>query len=240
MIRWTGNPAVHTAFEAAGYLSGALLYAWMRGRVQSPIGDRTRAAVLTGAAVGAAIGTRLLAWLSYPGLPLAAILSGKTVVGGLLGGLIGVELTKRFIGVRRSTGDLFVYPIVLALAIGRIGCFLAGPMDGTGGFPTALPWGIAVADGVRRHPVALYEIAFLLLLVPILRWVQRTTPREGETFRTFMLAYLLFRFAVDFLKPDPPALHGGLTAIQYACAAGIAYYCFLLVRRAPQRAAEPV
>jgi phosphatidylglycerol:prolipoprotein diacylglycerol transferase len=239
VIRWTGNPAVHTAFEAAGYVAGAMLYAWLRRREPGPVGDRTRATVLTGAAIGAAIGTRLLAFLSYPGLPLAAALSGKTVVGGLLGGLIGVEVTKAIIGVRRSTGDLFVYPIIVALAIGRIGCFLAGPMDRTAGLPTELPWGIAVADGVRRHPVALYEIAFLLLLVPLLRRVQRSTDREGEAFRTFMLAYLLFRFAVDFLKPDPPALAGGMTAIQYACAAGVAYYCWLLLRRAPQRVAEP-
>jgi phosphatidylglycerol:prolipoprotein diacylglycerol transferase len=240
VIRWTGNAAVHTAFEVAGYLAGVVLYVWLRRRVRDPIDDRSRATVLTGAGVGAAVGTRLLAWLSYPGLPFSAILSAKTIVGGLLGGLIGVEVRKAIIGVRRSTGDLFVYPIVLALAIGRIGCFLAGPMDRTAGVPTGLPWGIAIADGVRRHPVALYEIAFLLLLVPLLRFVQRSSRRDGEAFRTFMLAYLLFRLFVDFLKPDPPPLSGGLTAIQYACAAGVTYYAFLLLRRTTARVAEPV
>lgn len=239
MIQWTGNPHVHLAFEILGYLAGALLYVWLRGRTGDTITDRNRATVLTGAALGAAIGTRLLFWLSYPGLPLSAFFSGKTVVGGLLGGLMGVELMKLAIGVRRSTGDLFVFPIITALATGRIGCFLAGPIDRTAGLPTSLPWGIAIADGVRRHPVALYEIVFLMLLIPFLRRVQRTSAHEGQTFRLFMLAYLTFRLGVDFLKPDPPALRGGLTAIQYACVCGIAYYCFILLRRSSQRVADP-
>ena len=57
-------------------------------------------------------------------------------------------------------------------------------------------------------------------------------------FRVFMASYLLFRLLVDFLKPDPPALAGGLTAIQYASVAGIAYYLWGATRRGMQRAAE--
>ena len=233
-------PRLHLAFEVAGYLSGAGLYVWLRSRHRDPIDDRSRAAVLTGAAVGAAIGTRLLFWLSYPGLPVTASFSGKTIVGGLLGGLIGVEIAKAMAGVRRSTGDLFVFPIIAALSIGRIGCFLAGPADRTEGLPSSVPWAIAVGDGIPRHPVAIYEIAFLLLLIPLLRFVGRTSTHEGDMFRAFMVSYLFFRFCVDFLKPDPPAITGGITAIQYACLAGIAYYCVVLAQRMSRRAAQPV
>ena len=234
------HPALHLVFEIAGYVCAAALYVWQRGRHHDPIDGRSRASVLTGAAIGAAIGTRLLFWLSYPGLPLSAFFSGKTIVGGLLGGLIGVELTKVFIGVRRSTGDLFVFPIVTAIAIGRIGCFIAGPVDRTEGMPSNVPWSIAVGDDVRRHPVALYEIAFLILLVPLLRFIGRTSAHEGDMFRAFMLSYLAFRLCIDFLKPDPPALAAGLTAIQYACVGGIAYYILVLARRLSRRAAQPV
>ena len=233
-------PRLHIAFEVAGYVCAAALYVWQRGRQRDPIDGRSRASVLTGAAVGAAIGTRLLFWLSYPGLPMSAFFSGKTIVGGLLGGLIGVELTKKIIGVKRSTGDLFVFPIIVALAIGRIGCFLAGPVDRTEGLPSNLPWAIAVGDGVRRHPVALYEIAFLLLLAPLLHFVRRTSAHEGDMFRAFLLSYLVFRLCIDFLKPDPPALAAGLTAIQYACLGGIAYYVVVFARRLSRRAAQPV
>lgn len=96
------------------------------------------------------------------------MIGGKTIVGGLIGGLLTVELIKRYIGLRTSTGDLYVIPLAAGIAIGRIGCFLTGLSDNTYGTPTSLPWGIDFGDGVRRHPTQLYEIAFLILLIPIL------------------------------------------------------------------------
>jgi phosphatidylglycerol---prolipoprotein diacylglyceryl transferase len=223
-MQWTGNLRVHLAFEIAGYLAGAALYVTSRMRQGDTVPDRDRATVLTGAAIGAGIGARLLFVLSIPG---ATLFGGKTVVGGLLGGLIGVELAKRWKGITSSTGDLFVYPLITAMAIGRVGCFLAGPIDRTAGLPTSLPWGIAIADGVRRHPVALYEIAFLIVLAIALHW-RAGALRSGDRFRIFLASYLLFRFAVDFLKPDPPPVALGLSAIQWACLAGLLYYGLVL------------
>ncbi|HYI12727.1 MAG TPA: prolipoprotein diacylglyceryl transferase family protein [Thermoanaerobaculia bacterium] len=210
---------LHTLLELAGTTLGAALYAYLRKQEGDPIHDRSRLAVLAGAAIGAAVGARLLWWLGEPGLDFSRMLEGKTVVGGLLGGLIGVELAKKWIGVRTRTGDLFVYPLMLAMVLGRVGCFLSGPADRTHGLPTDLPWGIAIGDGVRRHPVALYEIAFLLALVPLLRQVRV----PGARFQYFLGSYLLFRFFVDFLKPFPEPLGSGLTAIQWACLAAAAW-----------------
>jgi phosphatidylglycerol---prolipoprotein diacylglyceryl transferase len=241
-MNWTGNPSVHFAFEVAGYVAAAVVYTILRQRRGDTVTDQTRAFVLFGAALGAAIGTRLLAWLADPS---QNFFGGKTVVGGLLGGLIGVELAKWIIGVKRSTGDLLVLPTIIAMCIGRIGCFLAGPMDRTTGDPTNLPWGIAIADGVRRHPVALYEIAFLLVLGMGLRGLavsqsrsgaprdrETSRPRnpqwrEGDQFRLFLSSYLAFRLAVDFIKPEPPPLLLGMSAIQWACVAGLLYYALV-------------
>jgi phosphatidylglycerol:prolipoprotein diacylglycerol transferase len=212
-MQWTGNPSVHFAFEATGYLAAAVVYTIVRQRRGDAIPDRARAAVIAGAAVGATIGARLL-----------VLFSGKTVVGGLLGGLIGVEIVKWMLGVTRSTGDLFVPSLIAAMCIGRIGCFLAGPMDHTAGNPTSLPWGIAIADGVPRHPVALYEIAFLLVLAVILSVRRR---RDGDRFRIFLASYLAFRLAVDFIKPEPKPILLGMSAIQWACVAGLIYYALV-------------
>jgi prolipoprotein diacylglyceryltransferase len=220
-MQWTGNLRVHFAFEVLGYLTGVLVYTTTRARRGDVVSDRDRATVFAGAALGAALGSRLLFVLSYAG---GDFFGGKSIVGGLLGGLIGVELAKKFSGITRSTGDLLVYPLIAAMAIGRIGCFLAGPIDKTAGLPTALPWGIAIGDGVRRHPVALYEIVFLGILALALRFVRR----DGDRFRLFLASYLLFRFAVDFLKPEPPPIFLGLSAIQWACAAGVLYYGLVL------------
>jgi len=95
-------------------------------------------------------------------------MGGKTIVGALVFGLISVELFKRYIGVHQSTGDLYAIPLALGIAIGRIGCFLTGLSDNTYGTPTNLPWAIDFGDGIPRHPTQLYEIVFLLALIPIL------------------------------------------------------------------------
>lgn len=228
---------LHTVFETLGYLSAVLVYLAVRKQRGDPVGERDRITTFAGALVGAALGTRLLFLLCNPPLTLQHwadpryLLGGKTIVGGLLGGLIGVELAKKVAGIRQSTGDLLVLPIIVAIAIGRIGCFLTGPADGTAGLPSSLPWAIAIGDGIPRHPVALYEIAFVLLLIPIAERVRRRSPYAGDSFRVFLSSYLLFRFLVDFLKPIPAPLRGGLTAIQWACLAGLAYYAAAFARR---------
>jgi prolipoprotein diacylglyceryltransferase len=211
--------SVHLLFELLGYLTAVAIYAMSRGGDPHPAADRATA--LTGAALGAAVGSRLLAWLSYGG---ATFFAGKTVVGGLLGGLIGVEIAKKLSGITRSTGDRFTFPLIAAIAIGRIGCFLTGPTDQTAGLPTSLPWGMAMGDSVRRHPVALYEIAFLIVLAVVLMKGKGRRAKEGDRFRIFLASYLAFRLAVDFLKPDPPAIALGMSAIQWACVAGLLYY----------------
>ena len=224
---------LHNLFELLGYAAGGTLYTWPRSRRGDAISDRARLDVIIGAAIGAALGSRILFLLCDPAMTAAHwsdaryLFSGKTIVGGLLGGLIGVETIKKFRGITTSTGDLFVVPMIVAMCIGRIGCFLAGPLDNTHGLPSNLPWAIARIDGVPRHPVALYEIAFLLLLLPFVVRFKAT----GDKFRVFMTSYLAFRVAVDFLKPEPRVLAGGLTAIQWACVAGLVYYATVFARR---------
>ena len=144
---------------------------------------------------------------------------GKTIVGGLLGGWLAVEIAKAIAGIRTRTGDLFAIPLCLGIAIGRIGCFLAGLPDDTYGTPTSLPWGVNFGDGIPRHPTQLYEIAFLLTLAVVLhRWSQRPY-RPGTLFRAFLAAYLAWRLCIDFLKPQPHI--AGMNVIQWACIVGL-------------------
>jgi len=150
------------------------------------------------------------------------LMAGKTLVGGLLGGIIAVEWTKRQIGVARSTGDLFAIPLCVGIAIGRVGCFLTGLADNTYGSATQLPWGIDFGDGIRRHPTQLYEIVFVIALAFFLERVFRRPHREGDVFKLFMVGYLSWRLATGFLSPDPA--FGPLTVIQWTCVAGLLYY----------------
>jgi prolipoprotein diacylglyceryltransferase len=151
---------------------------------------------------------------------LLAPTGGKTIVGGLLGGWLAVELAKLLLHVRSRTGDLYAVPLCLGIAIGRIGCFLAGLADDTYGTATTLPWGVDFGDGIRRHPTQLYELVFLLLLAGALTVYARRPHPQGQMFRIFMAAYLAWRFVVDFIKPQPHL--GGLDIIQWACLLGLA------------------
>jgi prolipoprotein diacylglyceryltransferase len=183
---------------------------------------------MAGAAVGALVGSRLLGIAEqWPTLEAAwsagrlpALLfspGGKTIVGGLLGAWLGVELVKRLSGIRRRTGDLFALPLCVGIAVGRVGCLIAGLADDTYGKPTNLPWAVDLGDGIGRHPVQVYEILFLVLVGIVVGGKKRLP--EGARFRIFLGSYLAWRIVIDFLKPQP--LVAGMNVIQWAALVGI-------------------
>jgi phosphatidylglycerol---prolipoprotein diacylglyceryl transferase len=220
----TSHPALHTLFEVLAYTVGYQLYRRSRRQSGDFLPDEQRWIIIAAAAIGALLGSRSLGVLEQA--PRLAITwhiflqpGGKTIVGGLLGGWIAVELTKRVRHIHSRTGDLFAVPLCIGIAVGRIGCLLAGLDDDTYGTPTSLPWAINFGDGIPRHPTQLYEILFLIALAYLLhRYNQRPHP-EGATFRLFLFAYLTWRLLIDFIKPQP--LIHGLNLIQWACVAAL-------------------
>ena len=240
MIQLGSHPAWHPVFETLAYASGYAVFRWQRARQGDVVAEPQRWTVIASAAVGALIGSRLLglaeqwptvmaAWRSGHLLLLLVSPGGKTIVGGLLGGWLGVEIAKRISGIRHRTGDLFVAPLCVGIAIGRIGCLLAGLADDTYGKPTTLPWGVDFGDGVARHPVQIYEILFLTVVGVLVSG--RAKLPEGARFRIFLAGYLAWRLAIDFLKPQP--LIQGMNLIQWACVAGLVALatCYFADRR---------
>ena len=220
----------HLFFEALAYFVAARVFFWYRRRGGDTIDYVTRWSIVAAAAVGAVLGSKLLYWFEDPALTWAHradpvfLMAGKTIVGGLLGGLLLVELTKRMIGIHERTGDLFAVPLSVGMVIGRIGCFLTGLDDHTYGTATRLPWGVDFGDGIRRHPTQLYEALFCLALAVFLHRMLRRPHEPGDVFKAFMVAYLGLRLGLDFIKPyDPPVLLG-LQSIQWAALLGLAFY----------------
>ena len=85
------------------------------------------------------------------------------------------------------------------------------------------PWfqNLDLGDGIRRHPVCLYEILFLAFTwIALVQLQKRYVLLEGARFKLFMISYLSFRFLLDFIKPhyNYPV---GLSAIQIAAVLGL-------------------
>lgn len=239
MIPATDAPLVHGLFEMLALSIGAAFYRSQRRRAgAASVLQGSEFAVAAGCIFGAAIGNKAVFWIEMPHLLVhywntpTLLLGGQSMVGGLLGGLLGVELAKKLTGLRRSTGDAFVFPILLGLMIGRIGCFLVGLADGTFGNPTDLPWGVDFGDGIARHPTQLYEILFAGLLWLVLRRLQPVLAAQpGLSFKLLLVAYLAWRLLIDGLKPVPYVYPLGWSGIQWVCLLALSIYLPLLWRQ---------
>jgi len=224
----------HLIFEVLGYVLGFRYYLRLRERFDDPISEYHRMCIMAGGAFGALIFSRLIGALENPhewmdsAYPLLYLYQTKTIMGGLAGGLLGVEIVKKLIGEKRSSGDLFTVPLILAIMIGRIGCFLSGVSEPTFGIETTMPWGMDLGDGLLRHPTSLYEILFLLILFLIMKVSRHYLIRsEGRMFRLFMLIYFGFRFLIEFIKPVV-IICLGLSTIQLLSLFIFIYYSLIL------------
>ncbi len=234
---------LHAVMETAGFFIGFTYFLYLRKKQGDIIESTNRTWILIGAIFGALAGSRLIGSLERPNELLHAkniveyIYNNKTVLGGFFGGLLGVELIKKIVGEKHSSGDLFTYPMILALIIGRIGCFSMGVYEETYGTPTKLFTGIDLGDGLMRHPVSLYEIFFLVLLwIGLLMLEKKYLLAEGGRFKLFMIGYISYRFLVDFIKPSYPIIFG-LSTIQLTAVIGLIYYSRYIIH--PKKLLHP-
>ncbi|HRJ53373.1 MAG TPA: prolipoprotein diacylglyceryl transferase [Candidatus Thiothrix moscowensis] len=225
---------IHFVFDLLALLSGVLLSGWFRRRyaLQLPMGLSHSSqhhyyllALLLGLAAGStAFGTLNLYLAGQGGI-------AKSMLGGVFGAIVAAEVFKHFAGIRQSTGLYFVPGLILLIAVGRVGCFLAGLPDFTYGVATSLPWGVDFGDGIERHPVQLYETFTMLifLAVLLLSYPRQPVFWQRQGFYVFVLVYAGQRFAWEFLKPYPPVL-AGLNLFHWISLALLVYALLMLNR----------
>ncbi|WP_252730091.1 prolipoprotein diacylglyceryl transferase family protein [Zobellia uliginosa] len=224
-IKWN----MHLILEYLAFFTAFRYYVFLRNRSADSISSTNRLSIIIGAIFGALLLSRIVAFLENPILHSQegwmALMNNKTIMGGLFGGLLGVELAKLMIDEKESSGDLFSFPILLGIILGRVGCFLAGTNEFTYGKETSFFMGMNLGDGLNRHPIALYEVFFLLLLFILLKRIQKfSQPLEsGMLFKIFMILYFTFRFLIEFLKPNT-YFTLGLSSIQILCLICLLYY----------------
>lgn len=138
-----------------------------------------------------------------------------TYIGGFTGGIVAFSiLVYGFYPEEKKNIlkilNIIIPGIVLAHALGRIGCFTAGCCYGR---PTESFLGVyfppgtnAFADGIRVkiHPTQLYEALFLFGLFFVLEYTPKINKHK---FASYLVGYGVFRFFLEmFLRGDERGL----------------------------------
>jgi len=121
------------------------------------------------------------------------------VIAGIIAGLI---FSRRHKISFWKLADIFAAPIIIGLAIGRIGCFFNGCCYGT---PTDLPWGVVFPEvvydaGIARHPTQIYESIMNIIIFYALNVIDKKKTFQGETFCCFIGLYGVVRFIIEFFR----------------------------------------
>jgi len=142
--------------------------------------------------------------------------TGKSVIGALLGGYVGVELAKRWLGYRGVTGDWFAVIVPLGILLGRVGCMINGCCLGRvceEGWYT-----INDVHGVPRWPASQVEFLFNAVMLGVVLSLRRFQVARGQLFHVYLIAYGTFRFVHEFVRDTPPIV-GPLSGYQIAALA---------------------
>lgn len=141
------------------------------------------------------------------------LLTGKSILGALLGGYAGVEWAKSYVGYKSPTGDWFATVTPLSIIIGRMGCLLHGCCLGVRCDPA---WYTMLdRHGVARWPAVPAEILFNLLAIAVFHTLRRKHLLPGQHFHLYLIGYGVFRFVHEFWR-DTPELFGLGTGYQLA------------------------
>ena len=210
-VRWYG------IMVALAILTVVLWTAWQVRKGARITYDTVFAAALVGIPSGLVL-ARLLhvidVWEYYGQHPAEIIGGGGlTAYGAVLGAALGIWVYSRFSHLNFNYfADVVAPGIILAQAIGRVGCTLNGCCYG---LEAVLPWSIVYTDpdsfcpvGVPVHPAQVYEIIWNLIVFGILVALKGRLKPDGSIFLLYLSLYSVYRFGTDFLREGSPFLFG--------------------------------
>ncbi len=155
-------------------------------------------------------------WDYFKESPVEAFMiwqGGLVIYGGLIAAVAGLLIfciVKRINPFRLT--DLYFPAVSLAMAFGRIGCFLNGCCWGT---PTNLPWAVQfpfLKDPV--HPTQIYFSIFDFIVFLVLAWRYPRRAFLGEITIMYLVLYGQNRFSGEFFRGDNLPVLWGMTQAQ--------------------------
>lgn len=165
--------------------------------------------------------------LLFEGKTLLQVLTGKSIVGGLIGGMLGVIFVKKLLKIKTKMGNVIAPSVALGLAIGRWGCFFNGCCYGV-----VSSWGFNFGDGQLRLPTQLLESVFNSVAFVLLHKYKSEVKTAGILFKLYLLSYFVFRFFLEFIRVNP-VVWAGFSIYQIISLLGFVFILInlLLMRR---------
>ena len=221
----------HGFFTAVGTLVGIWLA--VRWAVRAGYTEDDTFSVAMWGVIGAIIGARVFhvidQWDFYSKDPIAILKvneGGLAIYGTIVGGPVAGALYawRKGLNVARLA-DIAAPPLILGMAIGRIGDIINGEHHGahSDGFPLSVVYtnpNTLGEIGVPVHLAVGYEMIMDLLIFAGLVWLARglirgrngrlrynwapRLPRDGMLFWTYLGVYSLGRFFIQFYRVDTP------------------------------------
>jgi len=164
------------------------------------------------------LANHIVDYTQHPGQILSG--GGLTIYGAVLGAALGVWVYSKFSNFQFGyVADLVAPGVILAQAIGRVGCTINGCCYG---MPTSLPWGViythpdsfaywaslALPEGMGLQPTQLYELIFCLIVFAVLLKLKGWLKPDGSIFLVYLSLYSLWRIGIDFLREGTPFILG--------------------------------
>jgi phosphatidylglycerol:prolipoprotein diacylglycerol transferase len=139
--------------------------------------------------------------------------SGLTIYGAVLGAALAIWIYSKFSNFQFGYfADLIAPGIILAQAIGRVGCTINGCCYG---IEASLPWCVVYSHpdsfaplGIPVHPTQIYEIIALLIIFGVLLKLKGRVRPDGSLFLVYLGLYSLWRVGIDFIREGTPFLFG--------------------------------
>ena len=169
----------------------------------------------------------IIHWETVQNVPVGEVvryLFGELVFyGGLLGGIAGILLYKKWFKVQvRHLINVAAVALPLAHAFGRIGCFFGGccyGMEVAQGHPFAVVFpesSLGAPAGVPLLNVQLMEAGFLLLLFAVNLLLFLKFKNRSRSAEIYLIAYAAWRFVIEFYRGDTVrGIYGGLSTSQW-------------------------
>lgn len=219
-----GSMAIYTygLVMSVGIIAGICLAMYLgrkRGYDGVFVSDAGVWTVISGL-LGARLAYVLQNWSTYSSEPLRMLdfrSGGISIQGAIVLGFAATAFCFWRKKISAWNGlDVYSAPVLLGMAIGRIGCVFQACCWGK--VSEGLPWGIvyplsAGLGSAPRHPSQIYEMLMDLALIPLVIWLYNRASFAGQAFWCTIAGYGVVRFVSEIFREGDYA--GVMTLAQW-------------------------